>query len=75
MFERIFKIYADKLEGATLRIEKSQRLFQFEAIPALRPLCFQAVRLALVRIFHNDLGRFWHNPPGIALCTPPNEDQ
>jgi hypothetical protein len=54
--------------------KKHQRLFQFGAIPALRPLSFQAVRLALVRIFRSDLGRFWYNPPGIALCIPPNED-
>ena len=54
--------------------KKRQRLFQFEAIPALSSLCFQGVRLAPVRIFHSDLGRFWYNPPGIALCIPPNED-
>jgi hypothetical protein len=72
-FERIFKINTDKLE----RVSEEKNVndsFQFEAIPALRPLCFQAVRLAPVQKFHSDLGRFWYNPPGIALCIPLNED-
>jgi hypothetical protein len=62
-----FSIYTrTNWEEPLFKEKKHQRLFQFEAIPALRPLCFEAVRLTPVRIFHSDLGRFWYNQPGIA---------